>query len=127
MKLQSKPNSHTARNVNPVILGLYLFASALPMTSVQAADRYDTSSQISMLTQAQSRSSISKELQALEEEYINDVIGSLNNQSGGPDFSRDEVYVDHLVDVMNGKTQQNQPNFADDEVYLNHLASILIK
>lgn len=108
-------------------LGLVAVLSMFALTNVQAADPYEISDQVSMISQSSERGKAKQELKLLEEEYINATIQALNKKQTGPDFSSEEVYVSHLVDVIEGKTQQGQPNFADEEVYVDHLVEIIMK
>lgn len=115
-------------------LGLYIFRLGLVTVlalfgsvNVQAADTDESGVQLSMIDQPGARSEAKEELKALEEEYINDVISALNRKHTGPDFSNDDVYADHLVLIMEGKTQHGKPNFADEDVYVDHLVEILMK
>ena len=109
------------------MLGLLAVLGLLASFNIQAAETDESGVQLSMIDQSSARSEAKEELKALEEEYINDVIGALNRKHTGPDFSNDDVYADHLVLIMEGKTQHGEPNFADEEVYVDHLVEILMK
>jgi len=107
-------------------LALLLLTGLIEMANVQAADPYNNSYQVSMITQPAVRDTIRKEIKVLEEEYIDYVVQALNREYSGPDYSRDEIYDDYLVQAIEGKTQQDQPDFADDDVYVNYLVSVVV-
>ena len=106
-------------------LGLFLFTGMFATAKVLAADPQINSFQVSMITQPDSRDSVNVEIKVLEDEYINDVVKALYKEKSGPDYSREDVYVDYLVQVIEGNTRKDLPNFADDDVYVDHLVEIL--
>ena len=108
-------------------MGLVAALGLLATASVQAGDVEEAGLQISMINQTSERAKANRELKALEEEYVNLIVQALNKKSTGPDFSNEDVYVSHLVDVIEGRTQKGQPNFADEDVYIDYLAEILLK
>lgn len=129
MKLQNQQINIPKVGLYLSRLGLVAALGFMVTANVQAADAAidGSETQVSMIKQPNERSKANRELKALEEEYINATIQALNRTPTGPDFSNDDVYVDHLAEVVEGKTQLIQPNFADDEVYVNHLIKILMK
>jgi len=129
MKLHSKQINTSNAGVYLSELGLVVALGLLATANLQAADTTtnDSDTQVSMINHPSERSKANRELKALEEEYITATIQALNRTPAGPDFSNDDVYVDYLVQVIDGKTQLTQPNFADDEIYVNHLIKILMK
>ena len=62
-----------------------------------------------------------------DDDYVNNLVQSIYGKQTGPDFSKDSVYIEHLVQSANGDTQTGSPDFSNDDVYLNHLAEILLK
>lgn len=62
-----------------------------------------------------------------DDDYVTDLIQSIYGKQTGPDFSKDSVYIEHLVQSANGNTQTESPDFSNDDVYLNHLAEILLQ
>jgi len=108
-------------------MGLVAALGLLATANVQAGDAEEAGLQVSMINQTSERAKANRVLKALEQEYVTMIIQALNRKSTGPDFSNEDIYVSHLVDVIDGKTQQGQPNYADEEVYVNYLVEILLK
>ena len=117
----------SASNVGSYLckLGLVAALGIAAVGNAQSQEQDHRTIQLAMIEQPSERARANEELNALEEEYINATIQALTKKDSGPNFSDEEVYVDHLVDVMEGKTQKDQPNYADEEVYVDHLVEIL--
>ena len=62
-----------------------------------------------------------------DDDYVNDLVQSIYGKQAGPDFSKDSVYVEQLVRSVNGDNHSSSPDFSNDEVSINHLAEILLK
>jgi len=108
-------------------IGLVATFALFATVNLYADEIDETGTHVSMINQPSEIAKANRELRALEEEYINATVQALNKIPSGPDFSNDDIYVDYLVRVVEGKTQLTQPNFADDEIYVNHLVKILMK
>lgn len=62
-----------------------------------------------------------------DDDYVADLIQSVYGKPSGPDFSKESVYVDSLIEAVNGNSHEISPDFSNDEVYDNHLVEIILK
>ena len=62
-----------------------------------------------------------------DDDYAADLAESIFGKQIGPDYSKEDVYVEALVRSVEGLSQPNAPDFSKDEVYVNHLVEVISK
>jgi len=121
----------TLKNTAPLLASVSIMAlvATLGLTAVptaQAAEMYEADVQLSMLKQSPSHDQIRESIKALDAEYTLASVKALNRSPApGPDLSKEEVYVDYIIDVLNGSIQPANPKFTDEESYINYLVKIV--
>lgn len=62
-----------------------------------------------------------------DDDYVSDLVKSIYGKPTGPDYSKESVYLDSLVESVNGTNHSSRPDFSNDEAYTNHLVEIILK
>ena len=62
-----------------------------------------------------------------DDDYVTDLVKSVYGKPTGPDYSNENVYVDSLIESIEGKFSHESPDFSNSEVYANHLVEIIMK
>ena len=62
-----------------------------------------------------------------DDDYVSDLVQSIYGKPTGPDYSKESVYLDSLVESVNGTNNSSRPDLSNDEAYTNHLVEIILK
>ncbi|WP_455374947.1 hypothetical protein [Kaarinaea lacus] len=61
-----------------------------------------------------------------DDDYVNDLVQSVYGKHTGPDYSDESIYVDSLIKSVEGSHRPVSPNFSNDDVYVNHLVEVIM-
>ena len=62
-----------------------------------------------------------------DDDYVTDLVQSVYGKPTGPDYSKENIYVDSLVQSIEGNQSTNELDFSNDDVYANHLVEVIMK
>jgi hypothetical protein len=112
------------RLIPATTLGLLVMSSTIVTADTL---NIDDNSVIAMLGIQNASYSEPRSQSYTDDDYESDLVSAIYGEKSGLDFSQEGVYEDYLVRSIENKNYQNTPDYSDDEVYINHLVKIIMK